>query len=47
MEGLFSITDGVLSFDTSLFADLGPGASETLVFNYTIDDQQGMAKSLP
>ena len=43
--GAFSVTGGVLSFDTNLFNDLAAGETETIVFSYVVDDGQGLANS--
>jgi len=45
LAGAFSLVDGVLSFDTNLYNDLASGASELLVFDYVVDDQDGQPNS--
>lgn len=41
----FESIGGVLSFDADQFNDLAIGESESLVFTYTVDDQQDQANS--
>jgi hypothetical protein len=45
LGGAFAVTNGVLSFDSDLFANLASGESETVVFEYVVDDGSGAVNS--
>ena len=45
LGAVFNVVGNSLELDTNLFNDLPVGGSETIVFNYTIDDQSGAANN--